>query len=156
MSYTLSFESANAKLTDVIMQLQPEFDTYFKQNGRQLQQWLAGLDHAAQPQQSNRLGKTVLQFKTLTSGDVLNAWSSPVDLITYQKLSMEIQKRLKALLPYYYFQDPDQNRHRFVAVASAIPALVYAALPPMPEFDRFATGDPAPNSGTRAPHSEDP
>jgi hypothetical protein len=100
-------------------------------------QWFTELDRTVEGLLANgpdRFGDVLLEMQVSMPSEALRAWMRPqADLRAASKaVSLAIQRALRMIIPFYYFQDPDQLHQNASAAAlfvwSAIPTVTSARL----------------------------
>ena len=157
LSYAYAFKQATAHMstTEVRHQLRPYVDHYFPtQFGTTVgatstpsfDVWLNALDAEIEAKTSNgsgMFGNTLLSLDVSVAEAVTSAWvHAPGKRDTrYLDMSRRLQRTLKRLVLFYYFQ----ARNKYKDSNEAEPLLVYAAMPPSNGFNvvtRKTTTDP--------------
>jgi hypothetical protein len=124
-------EELECQIRPYILNYLPE---HFSSGGTSsLDTWITDLDRAVEDvvhNGTNEFGDTLLSLEVSVPARALAAWFVPRTKGEVQTDAMEIsrrlQRKLKELISFYYFQDLDNVRQDFAAAA----LLVYASIPP--------------------------
>jgi hypothetical protein len=103
-----------------------------------LSDWVSAVDGQVDPAHTGVLGPVVFAFDVSLPPTAFQSWfSAPADAKDphYFALSKALQRRLRQIIPFYYFQDPAN----YDAGVAANSVLAYQALPPSNGFQ--LTGD---------------
>ncbi len=153
LSYTYAFRQAvrSMKSADVQAQLQPYLEAYFAPlftGEARPSTWIADMDKQIDALEFNgteNFGNVLVSLELGLPASVAGAWlEAPAEETapSYMEMSRRIQRKLKALIPFYYLADvANLRRHEFVA-----PLLVYASIPESTDIDfdgHTATINPA-------------
>jgi hypothetical protein len=136
-SITYHFRQARSliKTEELEFQLRPIIAKYFCNlfgDGRgTLRDWIGKLGvyvDAADPGRGGRIGNTLLSIDLDYPIEALAGWMhAPRKQYTkeYREMAKAIQRSLRELIPFYYFQNPDH----YIPLEAAAPLLVYKNLP---------------------------
>lgn len=147
LSYAYSFQQLrpNLKVSDLQYQLRPYIDAYMPmaflpsaagETVAGLDSWVADLEQeveALEPNGNGRVGNTLLSMELTLPSAVASAWTlAPEDkrAQAYTDMSKNIQTRLKQLVPYFYFQNPENYKNLLPAAV----LLAWSAIPPSTAF----------------------
>jgi hypothetical protein len=139
-SYSYRMERAVAKMrvSQMLQEVEPLVKKYvpapFSEPGaRTFQEYVADLDKSLDGKDANSgthdIGDTLFTLTLTTPPAYVEAWSkAPEDSEDplYMKLSRNLQVRLKELVTFYFFSDPQ----RYQDLASAAAPILFSCLPP--------------------------
>lgn len=143
LSYAYSFQQfrKNMKRADLQYQLKPYIDAYLPMaflpaaDGAAVagfDAWLTDLELETErlhPNGAGNIGNTLLYLELSLPARIASAWTlAPEDKRApqYMTMSKNIQRRLKELIPYYFFQNPENFKNHIPASV----LLAYSAIPP--------------------------
>ncbi|MEQ1746244.1 MAG: hypothetical protein ABMA02_12520 [Saprospiraceae bacterium] len=140
LAYAYSFQQFRPamKVADLQLQLKPYVETYLPnlfQDGS-LDTWITTIEQQAErlaPNGAGILGDTLLYMEQNLPAQAASAWmNAPTDpnAAAYGKMSRRIQRQLKQLIPFYYFQ----NLKNYEDIRLAPALLAYSATPNMIGF----------------------
>lgn len=139
MAVTYSFHAARKALRAVQLerQLRPIVESYlpaaFGDGKATLEEWVSDLDKHADAVENNGtglIGNTLLSLDVSMPGRVLAGWwNAPADpkAAVWRALSRNIQRTLRWLVPYTYFQDLKRYAGQNPAACAV---MLYSSLPP--------------------------
>jgi hypothetical protein len=144
LSYAYSFQQfrSNMKTADLKFQLKPYIETYLPTAFGQtpdasVEAWVAALEQDVARLVPNNsagtIGDTLLYLELNLPAEAASAWMrAPKDknAPAYSQMSRNIQRRLKELIPFYYFQDVSNYKDRLPASV----LLAYSAIFPATGF----------------------
>jgi hypothetical protein len=133
-SYELRHARSTMQRGELEMYTQPFLQEYMKDRfGDQARwsEWYTELDRTVEGLLANgpdQFGDVLIAMEVAIPADALRAWLRPQPDVTAasKNVSRAIQRALKAILPFYFFQDPG----RLVLNSSAAALLVWSAIPP--------------------------
>jgi hypothetical protein len=144
-SYSYRMARKNMKVDALNNQISPYIKKYFPNefgqvnNGtvkKSFKEWLIHLDKTMDQIADNgdgNLGYTLISLDVSLPKDVMSGWfNAPAkkskEFRNYEIMAHRLQKKLRELVPFYYFQDLTNYRNRIPAAV----LLVYSSLPPLP------------------------
>lgn len=145
-TYAYSFKQAQREMgtAEFRQQLSPYIAAYFPRHfgfkttsasAMSFQRWVHDLDTAVEQKTGNGtgvLGNTLISLDISVSDQVASAWlRAPASGDPkYRQLSLRLQRVLRGMLLFYYFQ----SRSKYRDWKAAEPLLAYAAMPPCNDF----------------------
>ena len=136
LAYSYSYQEAAKGLRSAHLhhQLEPWLEAYFKpvfeaKDGSS-ELWISDLARTLGPGGADQLGNTLISLKLSLPGETTLGWfSAPEDANAppYLEMSKRLQRAVKRLVPFFYFQDLDNYRDLTPAYA----LLAFAAIPAM-------------------------
>lgn len=145
MTYSARFQQVFPQMRTQQIQtvVQPLIQPYFPHSfgssiepkRASLAEWAMDLDKHADATQDNgtgMLGNTLLTLDVSLPGKVVAAWlNAPADAKdpAYMRMSRNIQRAMRRLIPYCYFDDPGRYVDRSAIRGSAAALMVYQCLP---------------------------
>ena len=143
-SYQYRQITENLSREELERQIRPYIEEYLPEHfggagqSSSLSAWITDLDRRVEEAVDNgsdEFGDTLLSMEVSLPGSVLGAWFRERNeeqlLEDARAMSMRLQKGLKQLIPFYYFQDLDKLRQN----SSTSALLVYAAMQLSTDFD---------------------
>ncbi|TNE53116.1 MAG: hypothetical protein EP344_15050 [Bacteroidetes bacterium] len=155
LTFAYSFQQLrkDMKRADLQYQIKPYIETYLPstfsatQNGTtsaSIDTWISDLDKEIdqlEPNGTDNFGNTLLYLGLTLPSNIASAWlQAPRNKRddAYMLMSKNLQARLKQLIPFYYFQDPQNYKNQLPAAA----LLAYASIPASTSIQLSSSRDP--------------
>ena len=138
-AYQLLYSKANMKREELEALTRPFLIQYMADHfaqGTSLSTWYNMLESTSEEKLNNGpevYGDVCASFEVTIPGDALGSWIAPITNVKSagQRVSIAIQRALKAQLPMFYFNDVS----KLANLASSAPLLAWASVPPAVKFD---------------------
>jgi hypothetical protein len=141
LSYSYSFKQVRRQMrrAELQYQLKPYVDAYFPElfsaggdESGAFETWLGDLDKTIDRIEFNgtdNFGDTLIALDVSLGGAIASVWASlprEEKAPPYMEMSRRLQAKLKELIPFFYFQNPEKYRDLIPAAA----LLAYSSIPP--------------------------